>query len=345
MRPLISRIIRINAPIIVFAVFGYSTSLILVAEATRPVWVGPASATVVVAYGAMLLIFILIGGFLGLILPTALAVPTALLGSYLIVALPLVNDDLPVIRASFGFGLPIALMSMDQQIQVAAIIGPLVVLVICLALFILAEVRRTLIRIAGQLGAIAAGVLVLTTLAGAIDVPPTEPRAGAEAACEGAHPRVCLWPEFAPLRDQLVQETQLLSTRLAAHDLDVPTLVTTSTMLAKEDGAVLWDILPDDDQNTRTLFFAFGYQLRESCIDTPKTLEQAESGERAAFGLAIALGANPQAIATPGSSPLFDTISIPAKSDEVLAAIGISSAEDGFSVYKRWREDNASICI
>lgn len=328
-------------PLLAGAALGYGISVALIYGATKPNWGGPEQLLVLLTFAAMVFLALLTGAFVGSHLPTAIAVPVALIGGYAAVAVPLVNDSAGIARGVLGFGLPVSLYSINDQILLGALLAPVALGLAALLATYLGGALTTKVRAVLPALVLVVGILAGGFLVAGASVPPTESRPAAQLECHDATPRVCLWPELGADKSIGALATTL-SGRLAASGLAKPTLVT-SRPGATAPGTVRWDLSGTDDQTSRTMQFAWGYQDMFACRQKPQTQRQLNDEDRAVFALAVALGADPAKIASAGSSPIFDTSTLSTVSS-VYRILNLKDARDGFHEFVAWTKANRSIC-
>lgn len=340
-RPFLARCLRYCGPLITAALVGYIACVALVANASGPVWGGWSQFAVALSIGAMALTALIVGCVLGRALHTAVAVPTALILQYAVVALPLLNP-LNEVRNAFGYGLPSTIQSINYSIDTAAIYSPIVLLAgVAIAILLADSPRVRFTRISQFAVGVVAFVFIAAILAG-VPVPAAMARPAEERTCVGSSPQLCLWPELSGEAETLHSMATSFSVELDEHGLDRPAKVVSSSGEGTKLNEIPWNLSPRDSYSGQVLSFASGFQSAVTCPDVPQAPEQLAAQETAMLALAIALGADPQSIASGVSSSLSPDVL--GTDPDILGQLGMRSGKDGFAIYKDWSGANAQIC-
>ncbi|WP_147255559.1 hypothetical protein [Streptomyces sp. PT12] len=187
-----------------------------------------------------------VGYVLGLSALRALAVPVALVGSFLWMAYP---AALPAFWVRQLNGTNIAeCCAIDQTVATRGIIAPAVVAMGMIAAAWLWSMRRRLYQIPAV---VALGSLIATGawIAQPLGYAAAQDRPAAERSCTGAEPRVCLWPEQRRSAAEITRWAGEAHDRLEAAGISVRAEITPMSAAPRRDdviGLVAFGVLPND---------------------------------------------------------------------------------------------------
>ncbi|MEV0531998.1 hypothetical protein [Kitasatospora sp. NPDC050463] len=185
-----------------------------VAPGVLAVWVG------------LLLANTLVGSIVGRVLAPVVAVPLALVSSFVLNAYP-ASFDAYWLRHLVGGGLSDC-CAVDQVLDQKAVSSSLAFSgAVCAAAVLLIRYRGAPAALAGALAVTAAGVALAAQPAQGLGPEPVLDRPATALVCDHGRPRVCLWPELGgtragPVRD----EARRVVTTLAGHGVPVPATLT-----------------------------------------------------------------------------------------------------------------------
>lgn len=340
-RSLLHRLLVSVWPLIMWAMIGYALVAALFTSASDPHGMVPRAGLVALTFGSCVLVSTLLGGGIGLLLPSVIAVPVSAIGSYAAVVLPLVNGD-PRSGNFFGYSIFTSPQSLSSQVLPVAYAAPAVLALALLVAVLAASVARRATAFLLTLALLGVGFGGASELAGRLPFPPTGPRDATELGCQGDSPRVCLWPELVDEKESMIELAANLSESLSKQGIVVPATITMQVPPYPDDGFLsatpdlVWEIEPSIPRDYAIVAFALGLQRSASCVhgEVPSETEY-RSADRAVFSLAIALGAAPVAVARPHRSDLVDQVE-GSSAAAILEALGIETPNEGFSVYRDW---------
>ncbi|MED7948329.1 DUF7224 domain-containing protein [Streptomyces sp. BE303] len=208
-------------PVAVMGGLGMVTALGTTAAAGGTV-TGVPQPGVLAVWAGLLLADTLIGSVVGRVLAPVVAVPLALVSSFVLNAYP-ASFDTYWLRHLVGGGLADC-CAVDQVLDGRAVASSLVFsAAVCSAAVLLIRQRGAPIALAAALAVTAAGIGLAAHLARDLGPEPVRTRSAAALVCDHGRPRVCLWPELGAARSTMVRaETRRLAGTLAGHGVPVP---------------------------------------------------------------------------------------------------------------------------
>ncbi len=343
-RTLATRTLVDVAPVLIAIAGGYLLSLaIVLLRATPSAPPTLRSFGPVGVFASIVLVAAFIGFVAGRLLPAPVAVVAAALLQYVMISMPLVSDQLTHLRFVLGYTLPLVLQNVDQQIPGRLIWMPMMLGAVVLVALLLASVRKQWLAAAWVAVATVAALILTTPLTDTLSAPGYEARPASDLHCKRQHGvDVCLWPEFGGARYDgvpLVTSLAAYMTRLTAHGVDAGSMITTSSRQAEERSAVFLSAGPRHLIGAELpISVASGVRERVSC-PSAENGEFAAQGDRARDALAIALGADPDALAQRS-----DQNETWASGQDLISGLGMSTADDGFAVFVQWQAKAATAC-
>ncbi|UFQ15418.1 MULTISPECIES: DUF7224 domain-containing protein [Streptomyces] len=207
-------------PVLVMGALGTATALFITSVAADA-GLGVPHLGMLAAEISLLLANTLCGYLLGRQWNAVISVPLALVVSFVINAYP-VSWSILWIRHLVGGGLSNC-CSIDQTIDMRAIWGALVFAgaVIIGALVVMHRGRDGLAVILA-LAVTAGGFLGAAQITKGLSADPVKDRPVGSLRCEGAEPRICLWPEMDPEAEMVRAQTRLTVAELRKEGVAVP---------------------------------------------------------------------------------------------------------------------------
>lgn len=181
---------------------------------------------VLAVWTGLLLAATLVGSIVGRVLAPVVAVPLALVSSFVLNAYP-ASFDAYWVRHLVGGGLSDC-CAVDQVLDQKAVLSSLAFSgAVCAAAVLLIRYRGAPAALAGALAVTAGGVALAAHLAQGLGPEPVLDRPASALVCDHGRPRVCLWPELNGPRASLVRdEARRVVTTLAGHGVPVPATLT-----------------------------------------------------------------------------------------------------------------------
>lgn len=339
-RSLATRTLADIMPTLIAISVGYLLSLAIVILRASP-----SSAPTFRSFGplgvflTMVLVAVFIGFVIGRVLPAAVAVVVAALAQYLLISLPLVSEPLEHLRFALGYSLPLVLQTVDQEIAWPMLVLPMLLGGVVVVAIVLASARLRLPAIVWTAGATTAILVLSSPLTASIAPPGYEARSPGDLHCEyRGGVEVCVWPEFGDAEHDavpLIDSLAMYVGTLKANGIEIGPVITSSSAQAEELSALMFAAGPGDlSGDELPISLADGVRSQASCPAAEQETLVAE-GDRAVYALAIALGASPDALAQREGS---------GAGDDLLHALGLSTAREGFSTFIRWQEKVADVC-
>ncbi|WP_380284484.1 hypothetical protein [Kitasatospora purpeofusca] len=173
-------------------------------------------------WAGLLLANTLVGSVVGRVLAPVVAVPLALVSSFVLNAYPAAFDTYWP-RHLVGGGLSDC-CAVDQVLDGRAVAGSLVFSgAVCAAAVLLIRRRGTPLAVAAALAVTAGGVAAGGWTARDLGPEPVRARSAAALVCDDGRPRVCLWPELGGDRSAMVRtEVRQVAATLAGRGVAVP---------------------------------------------------------------------------------------------------------------------------
>ncbi|MFK3677993.1 hypothetical protein ACI2IP_09680 [Microbacterium sp. NPDC090218] len=340
-RSLATRTLIDIMPTLIAIAVGYLLSLAIVLLRASP-----SSAPTLRSFGplgvflSMVLVALFIGFVIGRVLPAPIAVVVAALAQYLLISLPLVSEPLEHLRFALGYSLPLVLQTVDQQISSPMILLPMLLGGVVLVALVLASARLRVSALVWTAAAATAILVLSPPLTASITLPGYEARSAGDLHCEDRQDiAVCVWPEFGSAEHDGVPLIDSLATyagTLRANGIEVGPAITSSSVQAEKLSALMFAAGPGEVAGDELpISIAAGARSRISCPAAEQGTLVTE-GDRAVYALAIALGASPDALAQREGET--------GTGADLLHALGLSTARDGFSTFIRWQEKAADAC-
>jgi hypothetical protein len=317
----------IGTYIALIAVFAWNSS---------PTFFAIRSLVNVVAFIAATVTMSAIGAILGAVLPTAVAVTAAALGTYAFIAVSLTTGA-PVAANLLGLGLSVAPLTISTQSPFIAALPPLILAItLALALWLSGNGRRST-SVAVLLTS--AGLVLGGVVAQATPFPTIAPRAVSELQCNEQH--VCLWPELDSERGSLDRTAATLIASLDAIHIKHPMRITNVVVYAdwprSATPTIEWGVEPGMSSSESIAKFAVGVQRSATCDSgaVPSEID-ATAGDRALLALAAAWGANPSSVT---SELISDrAASLDSVSDSTLTTAFDLPTSNDIATYAEWAE-------
>ncbi|MEV6976771.1 hypothetical protein [Kitasatospora sp. NPDC093806] len=185
---------------------------------------------VLAVWAGLLLANTLVGSVVGRVLAPVVAVPLALVSSFVLNAYPAAFDTF-WLRHLVGGGLSDC-CAVDQVLDGRAVAASLAFSgAVCLAAALVIRRRGTPLVLAAALALTAGGIVLGGWLARDLGPEPVRVRSADALVCDRGRPQVCLWPELGGARSGLVRaEVRRVADALTAHGVPVPA---TFTMAAR----------------------------------------------------------------------------------------------------------------
>ncbi|MFE7563553.1 hypothetical protein [Kitasatospora sp. NPDC057500] len=173
-------------------------------------------------WAGLLLANTLVGSVVGRVLAPVVAVPLALISSFVLNAYPAAFDTYWP-RHLVGGGLSDC-CAVDQVLDGRAVVASLAFSgAVCAAAVLLIRRRGTPLAVAAALAVAAGGAAAGGWAARDLGPEPVRARSAAALVCADGGPRVCLWPELGGARSAVVRaEVRKASAALAGHGVTVP---------------------------------------------------------------------------------------------------------------------------
>jgi hypothetical protein len=331
-------------PLIAAGIVGYLLVTALFVSGSEPHGLVPRAGLVVLAFTSCVIVSTMIGGGIGLILPSAVAVPVSAIGSYVAVVIPLVNGE-PESGNLLGYSIFTSPQSLSTQVLPMAYATPVVLAIGVVLAVVVAGIARRAVAVVLTLAVLATAFFSASAIARSIPFPPVGLRDAAELNCAGDDPTVCLWPEMLDERAATGDLARALSESAREQGIDVPATITMQIPAFPDDGFLsatsdlVWAIEPSISPDEAAVAFAFGLQRSAACVHgaIPTDTEYREA-DRAVFSLAIALGAAPDIVARPYRSDLVDQVA-GSGPVAIYETLGLEKPSDGFAVYRHWLEE------
>ncbi|WP_406114230.1 hypothetical protein [Kitasatospora purpeofusca] len=181
---------------------------------------------VLAVWAGLLLANTLVGSVVGRVLAPVVAVPLALVSSFVLNAYP-VSFDTYWPRHLVGGGLSDC-CAVDQVLDGRAVAASLAFSgAVCAAAVLLVRRRGSPLALAAALAVTAGGVALGGWTARDLGPEPVRPRSSTALRCDSGQPRVCLWPELGAARSVLVrEEVRRTAGALAGRGVPVPAVFT-----------------------------------------------------------------------------------------------------------------------
>ncbi|MER7704640.1 hypothetical protein ABTX81_17325 [Kitasatospora sp. NPDC097605] len=181
-------------------------------------------------WAGLLLAGTLVGSIAGRVLAPVVAVPLALVSSFVLTAYPAAFATYWP-RHLVGGGLSDC-CAVDHVLDGRAVAASLAFSgAVCAAAVLLIRARGTPLAVAAALAVTAGGVALGGWTARDLGPEPVRARPAAALVCDSGRPRVCLWPELGGARSAMVRaEVRRVTGSLAGHGIAVPE---TFTMAAR----------------------------------------------------------------------------------------------------------------
>ncbi|MFB7670146.1 hypothetical protein ACFC26_01910 [Kitasatospora purpeofusca] len=181
---------------------------------------------VLAVWAGLLLANTLVGSVVGRVLAPVVAVPLALISSFVLNAYPVAFDTYWP-RHLVGGGLSDC-CAVDQVLDGRAVAASLAFSgAVCAAAVLLVRRRGGPLALATALAVTAGGVALGGWTARDLGPEPVRPRSSAALRCDSGQPRVCLWPELGAARSVLVrEEVRRTAGALARRGVPVPAVFT-----------------------------------------------------------------------------------------------------------------------
>ncbi|MFE2722278.1 hypothetical protein [Kitasatospora sp. NPDC059327] len=177
-------------------------------------------------WAGLLLANTLVGSVVGRVLAPVVAVPLALVSSFVLNAYP-ASFDTYWLRHLVGGGLSDC-CAVDQVLDHRAVLSALVFSgAVCAAAVLVIRYRGAPAALAAGLAVTAGGVALAALPARGLGPEPVVDRAATALVCDHGRPTVCLWPELGTTRAGLIREEagRVLNT-LAGNGVPVPATLT-----------------------------------------------------------------------------------------------------------------------
>ncbi|TFD64598.1 hypothetical protein [Cryobacterium sp. Hb1] len=348
----LARLSRRVWPTLVGSIAGYLVTLALLVQNSGVPKAGTPNLLVPAASLAVLLSAFAFGALLGRLCHTAIAVPTALVASYLWFALPSAQGaSNPAWLNITGFGLPQSSFDFSFVPATGALLAPILLSVAVVATFALVLfLRRAVVGYAAGAVLVTAAVLVGNVLVAGIGQAPYAPRPVAELVCSGDATAVCLWPEQDAVDGARILNA-VVEARVQAskNGLTLPDRVeaSSSAFTAHQNADVSYlTSLPGPGASTQQIKTAYATSLLESisCGDATQTADAAWQALRAQSALTMLVGAGTTALLQK-STPLF------APDDGALTslfaarqALDVGSIDNARKVLNSWRSETKKLC-
>ncbi|MFI8092639.1 hypothetical protein ACIF9R_30675 [Streptomyces sp. NPDC086080] len=227
-------------PVVVMGLLGMLAALLTSAIAAD---VGPGvpQLGIVLVVVGVLAANTLVGYIVGRVLPAVLAAPLALIGSFFVNAYPS-SWSIYWLRHLLGGGLD-SCCSVDTTVDGRALLSAGVfTAAICLASLVLIHCRGSAVALLAAAVVTAGGFGTAAYIARSLTAEPIQARSPEALICEGAEPRICLWPEVDN-RAMVLRETRETVKRLELAGLPAPRILTMAAQ--PEAGAVKLGIPTD----------------------------------------------------------------------------------------------------
>jgi hypothetical protein len=340
-RELLTRVLMSIWPLIAGAACGYVLVVWVFVNGSSPQGFVPRAALVVVAFVCSVVVSTLVGSGVGLLLPSAVAVPLAGVGSYVTVVLALIVGE-PSSGNLLGYSMFTSPQSLSSEIAATAFVSPLLLALACILAFATAAIRRRTIAVAMSIAVIGAGYAGAATVAAGLDFPPVVARDAGEMRCAD---ELCLWPELEGERERLRGILSGVDAVLAEEGIARPGVVSAKITPTPEDGFLTatpdleWDVEPGTPGRYAMWALAIGLQRSAACThgEVP-TGDQYREADRAVAALGIALGVPVDLASVPYRSDLLEESAGWGAAD-VYATLRIETSAEGFAVYRDWLEE------
>ncbi|MFF2950624.1 hypothetical protein ACFVVU_04620 [Kitasatospora sp. NPDC057965] len=173
-------------------------------------------------WAGLLLAATLVGSLVGRVLAPVVAVPLALVSSFVLTSYPAAFDSY-WLRHLVGGGLSDC-CAVDQVLDGRAVTGSLAFSgAVCAAAVLLIRRRGTPLALAVALVVTAGGIAVGGWTVRDLGPEPVRARPAGALVCDGGRPRVCLWPELGSARSAVVRaEVRRVAETLAGRGVTVP---------------------------------------------------------------------------------------------------------------------------
>ncbi|WP_431042508.1 DUF7224 domain-containing protein [Streptomyces sp. P1-3] len=281
-------------PVFVMGVVGMGVALLVTATAAD-VGIGMPHLGILAVEAVLLAANTLVGYVLGRLLAPVLAVPVALITSFVATAFP-VSWDILWVRHLVGGGL-IDCCNLDQSVDVRALVSAGVFgTAVCLAAVVLIHYRRSAPAAIAAVALAAGGFAGGAASARGMGAEPLVSRPTSELACDDGRPRICLWPEMEGQAAMIRTEARKAAERLRQVGVEVPATLTMADRPGAGESKLA--IGPDTDADDVRIGVAAGL--------TPQAPACAEEGEpypaEIASGpvgawLSLTAGASPRGVA------------------------------------------------
>ncbi|MFF2043159.1 hypothetical protein ACFVVX_22320 [Kitasatospora sp. NPDC058170] len=181
---------------------------------------------VLAVWAGLLLANALVGSIVGRVLAPVVAVPLALVGSFVLNAYP-ASFDAFWLRHLVGGGLSDC-CAVDQVLDGRAVWSSLAFSgAVCAAAALVIRYRGAAAASALALAVTAGGIALAGSLAQGLGPAPVRARPAADLVCDDGRPRICLWPELGGTRSGLVrEEARRVVGQLAEHGVPAPAALT-----------------------------------------------------------------------------------------------------------------------
>ncbi|WP_329487089.1 hypothetical protein OG618_10570 [Kitasatospora sp. NBC_01246] len=212
-------------PVVVMGGLGMAAAVGAAAAAGGTV-AGTPQPGLFAAWAGLLLANTLVGSIVGRVLVPVVAVPLALVSSFVLNAYP-ASSTTYWLRHLVGGGLSDC-CAVDQVLDQKAVLSALAFSgAVCAAAVLVIRYRGAPAALAVALAVTAGGITLATHLARGLGPEPVLDRPGTALVCDHGRPRICLWPELGTARADLVRtEARRVVTTLAERGVPVPATLT-----------------------------------------------------------------------------------------------------------------------